>query len=425
MTDAPEPTTDEVEPKTNLTIHGLTSTTHADDIAHGAAMLLRLAGVDVSEERVSIDVSIGTLTIREPDLSNRHDEIGTTRTEHMQMHGGQRAGEFVPALARQLAREALRLLCTRHLREMAKQPGRLPPAWATTVDFDLALAAKLEGKDIVDLHAALASKVGMKPDKAPRDRNKWHVGRRVAQGVERYGVDADLPDWPGMSGEIEWSHHSRTVNVRMHMLDFENGAYLSARTSYSKISLPRELSDEEVLRIGDGSGLGSQITHPFIASRRILVSGSERSKTKTTLLLRTGNGATALLLREGNTGANVRVRMAEPPQWMVDQAAGIAKGIMHAGGIASETIPMKPFLDAMAFADVVPDRIPHVVLQRQGVGLTVLAKGIKASFLRHMAEGEPWDAMARDVAMLMREGGTFLAADLLDQETTTPDGGAA
>jgi len=409
MTDAAKP---------NLHITSLREPKHSEAITRGAALLMRAAGIDANDETVRVDGSNGTFSIDAPGARAGFDrpEIGTANRNF----GYQKpiaAKDVLPSLARGLASEALRMVCSRELRGMKIKPGTLPPAWAMCVDFDLALALKLEGKHPKQLHAGLARKWGKGPDKYPRDRGKWHAGRRIAQGVERYGVDADLPDWPGISGELDdhWSYRWR--RIRMHMLDFGDGSYMSARRSYTKISLPRELSDEEVARLGDGIGLTHYVKHPFVRSRRLMIAAVARSKKRTTITLSTASAANGALKRDGYTPFYTSVRIAEPPPRLVERAKALAGEILAAAGLEGETVELKPFADGMAFADVKPDDLPLDGAEAEAVvGPTRLAAGIKKSFLKHMAKGEedPWESVARDVAAMMREAGIFLGPNLME-----------
>lgn len=400
----------------NLTLTGLAKGDSMKKAAKSVSALVRAAGIARHGEKAGYDGWRGSL-ILSADANDRGGRV--IATEPSGHHGMGRTVVDAKGLAHSLAANALRLECLRELRRIGHDRESIAPAWATTVDFDIALAAKLEGRHPLELHAALTARWNLTEEKPYGHlHGKWHAGRRNATHVERRGSDCGLPVWPGMSGVVKSGWDVEGSHVALEMLDLDGGAYLSARSSYWKVSLPRELSDEEVAGLGDGIGIRAHVAHPWAHGRRLIIASVARSKKRTNLTLdmqahrRAPRGPGDRL-----TSIHSKVRVSRPTEEIMERARATARAILEAGGCDEKEIAFLPFENAMDFEDVGADTMPDAAqAAARVVGDSALARRIKTSFLKRMAEGEtdPWEGVARDVAALMREAGVFMGPALME-----------
>lgn len=398
---------------TDLIITGLSGEKGMGGIEEAITPLVRALDL-TADEGMSFDGWHGTLS-----LAVKGDRMGNPITAGRQTTMGKKVASVdAKALARALAAMALEITCRRELRRLALDRLDLAPAWATTVSFDIALAAKLEDRTPQELYDALKAVWTAVPASHHHLQGKWHAGRRNAMYIERRGFDAGLPNWPGMSGIARPSHYGS--HIELEMLDLDGGAYLSARNTNWRLSIPREMSDEEVAKLGDGVGIRRYVDSAYVRGRRLLVNSVSRSKKKTTLALQLTR--THKVAEYGYTTVWTKVRVADVPKVLRNQAERLAKAILKAGCIEDETIELVPFgidggrMDVIDFADVRPDPMPDIDTDLPVVGQSALAARIKTSFLKRMGQGEtdPWEGVARDVAEMMRDAGVFLGPDLME-----------
>lgn len=390
--------------KPRIVVNGLSKDGSLDRLSTTIGKTLRAAGVSKAGEDVTIDLHRGTITLRldTPDRWTASLELAGPTVTYRDVADVRAVAKDI---SRSLARGALLLVCWRMTR--GDWDAGMPPAWACHTRPDLVRAVRHSGGTLLKLHAAIAGQWAKRAGLMKHDVGKWHVGADKGANVERRGMSGGLPTWDGMTGTVERPdvRTQAVAQIKLGSIDLGSRAYYRSAHPYCKITIPRELHDDDVRRLGAGEGIPLYVDHPFTRTKRFEINSVNRSAKTTTIILKDPRDYQS-------------VRVAPVPVEITAQANALRMAIEKAGAIDPQR--MTPYDIGIDEQDV-PEEAVAVPAPPAPLQPSLLAETIKRAFLRQMAKGdaEPWENIARDVTDLLTRHGVPLSGDMTAKRITS------